>query len=93
MRQEQIIKLTKDEDVPKYPIADWEVEETLKSRGASKEELRDAVFPDLLDKYGAGFLPSSCSDKKPHKKPFLYILLLAEFGQKRTGQGAETEKM
>jgi hypothetical protein len=54
--------VTKREDFPEYPISD-SLMEVLKSPTAAEEELRDAVFTDLVDKHEIPFLPSSCSTK------------------------------
>ena len=53
-------EVTKREDFPEYSISDLVMGE-LKSHTAIEEELRDAVFTDLMDNHNIPFLPSSCS--------------------------------
>ena len=81
--------LTKDEDIPEYKIAD-SVIRLLESKAASEEELRDAIFTDLVDNHEISFFDSSLSDQtdqhgnKKYTEAVLNKLLL-EFGKKSFG--------
>ena len=75
-----------ESSVSRHKIADRAMD-IVKSNNASEEELRDAIFTDLLESHNIQFLPSSISQNKDSNTNTKYTesylsVLLAAFGKK-----------